>query len=157
MQNIRIIEIPKCKMVSSGIGFLGEEKFDRFNSWFSQLPPSFYSKDFLFWDAAANGLHWLYLYEDDLNVPSEFEIIDFRGGLYAVATDIDQQTDIEAMDATKDEFLHANGFERDYSRPGLGHIITPPQAAAILKYHQMDYFTPIRIKNGDTQIDSSNV
>ena len=38
MQPIRIIEIPDCKMVSSGIGMFGQEKFDRFDKWFSSLP-----------------------------------------------------------------------------------------------------------------------
>jgi hypothetical protein len=31
------------------------------------------------------------MYEDGMNVPNEFEIIDFQGGLYAIATDIDQK------------------------------------------------------------------
>jgi hypothetical protein len=31
METVRIIEIPDCKMVSSGIGMFGEEKFDSFN------------------------------------------------------------------------------------------------------------------------------
>lgn len=34
------------------------------------------------------------MYEAGMNVPEEFEIIDFQGGVYAVATDIDQQTDL---------------------------------------------------------------
>lgn len=37
------------------------------------------------------------LYEDEINVPNEFEIIDFQGGLNAVATDIDQKTDKELI------------------------------------------------------------
>ena len=52
-----------------------------------------------------------------MEVPGEFDIIDFTGGLYAVATDIDQQTGTEAMGRAVDEFLDANGFERDPSFP----------------------------------------
>jgi AraC family transcriptional regulator len=37
MELVRIYEIPDCKMVSSGIGMFGEEKFERFNNWFSSL------------------------------------------------------------------------------------------------------------------------
>lgn len=40
---------------------------------------------------------WLYRYRDGMEVPQEFEIIPFSGGFYAVATDIDQQTDTAAM------------------------------------------------------------
>lgn len=28
MQNVRVYEMPDCKMVSSGIGMFGEEKFE---------------------------------------------------------------------------------------------------------------------------------
>ena len=33
METVRIYEIPDCKMVSSGIGMFGEEKFTNFNKW----------------------------------------------------------------------------------------------------------------------------
>ena len=112
MQAVRIIEIPDCKMVSSGVGMFGEEKFERFVQWFTSLPYSMYSKDFL---TFANdekgefaGLLWYYMYEEDMDVPAEFDIVDFKGGLYAVTTDIDQKTDIAAMDAAVDQFLHDN-------------------------------------------------
>lgn len=43
-------------------------------------------------------------YDEHFVVPNEFEIIDFNGGLYSVATDINQQTDVETMDKEADEF-----------------------------------------------------
>ena len=144
MQSIRIYEMPACKMVSSGIGLFGEEKFERFNEWMSAQKRSMFPKDFLFWD--NSGFHWLYMYDESLNVPSEFEIIDFQGGLYAVATDIDQQTDNELMKTEVDKFLNENGFERDLSRSELGNIITSPLVQKTLGYEQMDYYTPIKAK-----------
>lgn len=144
MQSIRIYEMPACKMVSSGIGMFGEEKFERFNEWMSAQKRSMFPKDFLFWD--NSGFHWPYMYDEGLNVPSEFEIIDFQGGLYAVATDIDQQTDNELMKIEVDKFLNENGFERDLSRSKLGNIITSPLAQQTLGYEQMDYYTPIKAK-----------
>jgi len=96
MQAIRIVEIPDCKMVSSGVGMFGEENFTAFNAW-----------------------------------------------RCAVHTDIDQQTDIEAMDKELHAFLQEHGFAQDTSRRRMGNIITPPQAAEILGYHQMDYYMPI--------------
>jgi len=149
MQSIRIYEMPDCRMVSSGIGMFGEEKFDQFEAWFTAQPRSIFPKDFLMYDQDASGekgFHWLYLYEENMDVPEIFRVIDFKGGLYAVVTDIDQQTDSAAMRREVDEFLAANGFERDPSRAELGNIITPPEAHEIMGYEQMDYYTPIRAK-----------
>lgn len=142
MQSIRIIEIPKCKMVSSGTGMFGQEKFDKFMDWFSSLPKTIYPKDFLCED--GEGLCWLYLYDESFVIPKEFDIIDFEGGLYSVATDIDQQTNVGAMDKDVDEFLEKSGFIRDESRPKMGNVITSPIANAVLNYNQMDYYTPIK-------------
>lgn len=142
MQAIRIIEIPDCKMVSSGIGMFGEENFTAFNAWFSSFPRTKDARDFA--AEAPGGVEWLYIYEEGMSIPQQFDIVDFRGGLYAVNTDIDQQTNVVAMDKALHEFLHANGFEQDKSRRRMGNIITPPQAAEILGYHQMDYYMPIR-------------
>ena len=149
MRGIRIIEIPDCKMVSSGVGMFGEENFTAFHDWFSALPRPIFPRDYLFWDdsAAPNGavgFHWLVYYEPWMQPPSEFALIDFEGGLYAVATDIDQQTDIPALDAERDAFLAENGLQVDASRPRLGNVTTTPAANAILGYNQMDYFTPVR-------------
>ena len=103
-----------------------------------------YPKDFLFWQ--ENGFHWIYMYEDGMQVPTSFNMIDFPGGLYAVATDIDQQTDSELMKSNVDEFLNNNGFIRDESRSELGNIITTPAIHEILGYEQMDYYFPIKAK-----------
>lgn len=149
MQSIRIYEMPDCKMVSSGIGMFGEEKFNIFDEWLSSQKRGLFPKDFLF--GTEEGFVWLYMYEDELNVPSGFEIIDFQGGLYAVATDIDQKTDRELMNAEIDKFLSDNGFERDASRLELGNIITPPLAKKIMGYEQMDYYIPIKAKSNTSQ------
>lgn len=142
MQNVRIVEIPNCKMVSSGTGMFGEETFHGFNRWFSGLPKSIYPKDFLYHN--GDGFCWLYLYEPGLEVPAEFEIVDFQGGLYAVTTDIDQQTDVDAMAAERSAFLQENGLIEDSSRFPLGNIITSHRASEALGYEQMDYYTPIK-------------
>lgn len=86
------------------------------------------------------------MYEDGMEVPKEFEIIDFKGGLYAAATDIDQKTDKELMDTEIDKFLSENRFERDTSRSELGTIITSQLAKKIMGYDQMGYDIPIKPK-----------
>ena len=144
MQKVRIIEIPRCKMVSSGLGMFGEENFTSFCEWFSGLPRSIYPKDFLY--AQGEQLCWLYVYDAALDVPQGFDIIDFEGGLYSVATDIDLQTDMDEMDREVLEFLDQNGFVPDESRFKLGNVITSPAAYKTLGYHQMDYYLPIKPK-----------
>ena len=144
MQYVRIYEMPACKMVSSGTGMFGEGSFQLFDEWLSSQKRGLFPKDFLF--GTEEGFVWLYLYEDGMDVPGEFEIIDFPGGLYAVATDIDQKTDKKLMDTEIDKFLNENGLERDVSRSELGNIITSPLAKEILGYEQMDYYIPIKAK-----------
>lgn len=136
--------MPPCKMVSSGKGMFGEGNFPLFEEWFSSQKRSLFPKDFLYGE--EDGFVWLYLYEDGMTVPPELEIIDFQGGLYAVATDIDQRTDKDRINAEMEQFLGENGFERDTSRPELGNIITSPLAQKILGYEQMDYYIPVKAK-----------
>jgi AraC family transcriptional regulator len=147
MQSVRIIEIPDCKMVSSGRGMFGEEKFDGFAAWFSSLPRTLYSMDFLSFSydekGEFNGMVWYYVY-DGVNAPDGYDIVEFKGGLYAVTTDIDQRTDIAVMDTAIHEFLATNHLEQDLSRPRLGHIISTPSAQKALGYNQMDYFMPVK-------------
>ena len=144
MQTVRMLEMPDCKMVTSGKGMFGEEAFDAFDAWFSTLKRGLFPKDFLIGD--ETGFTWLYMAEDGLDVPDRFQVIDFQGGLYAVTPGIDKQTDHEKRNAEVDLFLAQHGLERDPSRPEMGHIITSPTARDILGYEQMDYYTPVRKK-----------
>lgn len=148
MEMVRIYKIPECKMVSSGIAMWGEGKLERFDKWFSSFPRSVFPKDFLFWDGewdVSGGFHWIYIHEEGMNVPDEFEIINFKGGLYAVVTGIDEQPNADRKEILN-EFIKEKGFEIDNSRYELGNIITPPSAYKILGYNQMDYYTPIKAK-----------
>lgn len=91
-----------------------------------------------------DGFTWLYMFDDGMSILSEFEIIDFQGGLYAVATDIDQKTDMDFINAEVHKFLDENGFKCDDSGPKLENIITSPFAHEIMGYDQMDYYFPIK-------------
>lgn len=144
MQSVRIYEIPDCQMVSSPVGMFGQETFDAFGVWMTTQPRPVFPHDFLTWDAQEQGFRWLYLYKDGMDVPAPMQIINFKGGLYAVATDVDQQTDKPAMDKAVADFLVQNHLVRDDSRPEMGNIITPPAARDILGYEQMDYYYPVK-------------
>jgi AraC family transcriptional regulator len=96
-------------------------------------------------DSLRGGFVWYYMYAEGMQVPEGFEIVDFPGGLYAVATDIDGQENSTAIGAIK-AFLTKKGcFVEDTTRQELGNIITPPSAAKAMGYSQMDYYTPVRI------------
>lgn len=144
MESVRIYSMPACRMVSSGRGMFGDGVLETFDEWFSSFPREMFPKDFLWFD--GQGFVWFYIYSEGMEVPSQFEIVNFPGGLYAVATgkDNDEEACQAAMNAV-DAFIAANGFEKDPDRVQMGNIITPPEAAKVLGYEQMDYYVPIRI------------
>lgn len=145
MENVRVYEIPACKMVSSPCAMFGEGKLEAFADWFDQFERSAFPKDYLFFDAAQGGFTWYYIHDAGMSVPEAFDIVEFPGGLYAVATDVDGQSDEPARSAIR-AFLERNPcFEPDPNREPLGNIITPPSASRAMGYNQMDYYTPIRV------------
>jgi len=148
MQTVRVYEIPACRMVSSGSGMFGDGVLEPFMEWMEKQPHPIFPRDFLSFD--GRGFVWFYLYEEGMEVPEPFEIIDFPGGLYAVATGIDgDEADGNDAKAAIDRFIEESGcFERDMGRAELGNIITPPQAQQAMGYCQMDYYTPIKRKIG---------
>lgn len=143
MENVRIYEMPACRMVSSACGMFGDGKLERFSEWFSTLPVTMFPRDYLWFDAARGGFVWYYMYSEGMDVPDEFEIVDFPGGLYAVVTGVDGQDNSGEMRETE-TFIRTHGFERDESRQPLGNIITPQAAQERLGYCQMDYYTPVK-------------
>jgi len=144
MEYVRIYDFPACKMVSSGdFSPWGNERCRAFEAWFSNLPhTSPYPLDFLKEGSELGSLCWTYLLQDGMDVPPEFEVIDFPGGLYAVVCGIDQKT-TKSTWRERDKFLKEHGFERNPDLPEFGHILAPPD---VLGYGQMDYWYPIRKK-----------
>lgn len=146
MQPIRIYDMPPCKMVASPVGMFGEPALDAFNAWMEEQPRSMFPRDFLTYDdsdPAHPGFRWYFLYEDGRSLPEGAQLVDFPGGMYAVATSIDQRTDKEAMNAAVADFLREKGLMIDPERRELGNIITSPAVQRILGYEQMDYYYPV--------------
>lgn len=147
MQAIRIYDMPRCKMVASPVGMFGDTALEDFDAWMSAQPRCMFPRDFLTWDdsdPAHPGFRWYYLYEEGMALPEGAAVVDFPGGMYAVATGVDQRTDKPAMDAQVAEFLAANGLEADPNRCELGNIITSPAVRAVIGYEQMDYYYPVQ-------------
>lgn len=146
MQPIRIYDMPPCQMVASPAAMFGEPALDAFNAWMETQPRSMFPRDFLTFDdsdPAHMGFRWYFMYEEGMSLPEGVQLADFPGGLYAVATGIDQRTDKEAMNAAVADFLRENGLMIDPDRRELGNIITSPAVLRILGYEQMDYYYPV--------------
>lgn len=146
MQGVRVYHMPASRMVSSGRGMFGDGVLEAFSEWFSAQPRGMFPKDYLWFD--GQGFVWYYVYEEGMEVPEKYEIVDFPGGLYAVATGKDNDSEsYEAVMAELNAFIASSGcFDKDPDRAELGNIITPPEAATVLGYEQMDYYMPIRLK-----------
>lgn len=146
MQPIRIYDMPPCQMIASPVGMFGEPALENFCAWLDDQPRRMFPRDFLTWDdsdPAHPGFRWYFLYEAGLTFPDGAEVVDFPGGMYAVATGIDQRTDKEGMNAAVAEFLRENGLMLDAARRELGNIITSPAVKDVLGYEQMDYYYPV--------------
>lgn len=142
---VRIYHMPDCKMVSSGDGQFGQENFTRFDEWFSQQTVfPIYPFDFLRDGDEPGTLNWNYVYDERMDVPDEFEIVDFKGGYYAVITGIDG-ADTAAAYEIRDKYLEEHGLQPDESRPAFGHILSGYELIKeSLGAGQMDYWLPVK-------------
>lgn len=157
MERFRIIELPSCKMVSSGCSaekdpFAPGGLLNRFGSWWSEVDRErkdrFFPRDFMWYDREKKGLVWYYAVSGDLAGTGGFEIVDYEGGLYAsaVARDGDDLDGQNVYSAIKQWVKDGGCFQLD-ERPGhydMFHIITSGSARAVLGYHQLEIFVPIR-------------
>lgn len=147
MEHIRLIHFPNCRMVTSGTGFFGDENFTQFEKLLAAEAGKYpYPLDFL--TGNEHGMEWLYLYREGMDTFG-MEVIDFRGGLYAVVCGIDAQSNAEEMAATA-VFMEKHGLVRDNNRLDMGHIIGNTETQTVLGYEQMDYWTPVK-KKEDTK------
>lgn len=124
----------------------GEPAMHAFEAWMSAQPRTLFPRDFLAFDStdpAHPGFRWYFQHDTSMTLPEGATLVDFPGGMYAVATGIDQQIDKLAMDAAVAEFLRQRGLQIDTNHQELGNIITSPAVKALLGYAQMDYYYPV--------------
>lgn len=159
MEGIRIIELPKCKMVSSGYAddgnpFKEEGKLMTFSRWWSALDEKrtdkFFPRDFMWFDREKKRFVWYYALPDSMTDTSGYDVVDFEGGLYAAHISKDGgESDGECVYAGIKEWVAQSiCFELD-ERPGhydVFHITTPKKAAELMGYSQLDIYVPIRPK-----------
>lgn len=141
MQNIRILEIPPMKAVYSG-PLTDGEKFERFNSWFSEyhatLKNELYPRDFMWYNERIGAQEWFYALPAGANADeiTDFEIVDLPSGLFAVAScldaDLDQAADwLKTREALLEWASKSERFEPYRNAPGkperypMFHIVSP--------------------------------
>lgn len=151
--DVRIMLLPACKMVSSGYGFFGEEKFDRFDRWFSEL--SYHGsytweipRDFLWYDPEKGSSVWWFVKPDYDVDTQDFDIVDFEGGMYvsAVSRDGDDEDGGRVHEGIKKWIEKSDILELD-ERPGhytMCHIVTPKQIKETLGFHQLEILVPVK-------------
>jgi hypothetical protein len=142
---VRIIQLPRIKMVRSG-----NSDLDAFDRWWSAIDAkdksSLFPRDFMWFNKKTNNLEWLYALPEGVKDTGGYDVFDFPGGLYAVAACKDEGSDIERTNKIIHDWIkRSEFFEEDETntRYDMGHIITPKNAKNIMGHHQMDLFVPI--------------
>ena len=100
----------------------------------------------MYYDEQTKKMVWNYALPPDMEDAGGFDIIDYPGGLYAVAISIDgdenNKGDGEQVYAEMKKWIKDSGvFETD-ERPGhytMFNIVTPDAAYDVLGYRQIGY------------------
>ncbi|MFV0394409.1 MAG: hypothetical protein ACK5LC_08430 [Coprobacillaceae bacterium] len=159
MSGIRIVELPKCRMVTSGYShdenpFIENGTLMRFEKWWStydkERTDKWFARDFMMYDRSKQALVWFYAIPDNVNIDCEFEVIDFEGGIYASAVSIDgnDEDGERVFKEVKDWIHNSKSFELD-ERDGhydLFHVITSQKIQKAMGYSQLEIYVPIKIK-----------
>ena len=151
---VRVIRLPACKMVTSGMDtgapFAPGGKLSRFDAWFSRIDSAgaFMPCDFLWYDEDARGMEWWFVYAEGMDTAG-FDIVDFPGGLYAAAISVDgdDADGTRVYEGIKSWIEKVGCFSLD-ERPRhrtMFHVPTPPAAKEAMGFHQLDVFVPIKI------------
>jgi len=152
--DIMIVRIPKFRAVTSGeMSF--EDVFWKFQIWQEAhndfyKPIIFDAPDFL---CENNGrLEWIWRIKDEITDADVFpyEIIEHPGGLYAAAASIDGDDESGNKVMQKiEKWLEKTNFIIDDSRATSVHMIyVDDEIRKGLGYHQQNFYTPIKLKNG---------
>jgi hypothetical protein len=108
----------------------------------------FYPRDFMYYDADARELVWLYPYPAGKEETVIYDAVDFKGGLYAAAIsrDGDDLDGERAVHQIKEWIRTTEYFQIDENseRHELFHVITTDPAFEKMGYRQLDIYVPIK-------------
>ncbi len=152
---VRIIQINPFKAFSSGLDNI-DNVMGTFQQWQKKhnhlVKKLIYgAPDFLWFEEDMRAV-WIWAVEDWITEADvePYEIIEFKGGLYAASMSVDGDDDINGRvyEGIK-KWLKTSGFELD-ERPGhrtLCHMVNPnDEITAALGYHQLDIYVPIKVR-----------
>lgn len=151
--DIMIVRIPKFRAVTSGLISFEELFGGEFEPWQEAhnhlfKPVIFDAADFLC--EKGGKVEWIWALGDDVTKAdvSPYEIIEYPGGLYAVAVSVDGDGESNNQVRNKTErWLERTNFVIDKERGLMGHMIyVDDEIKEGLGYHQMNLYTPIKLK-----------
>lgn len=152
--DIIIVKIPKFRAVTSGLVTFEELFGGGFGEWQEThnhlfKPVIFNCPDFLY--GKDGKAEWIWAIKDELTEVDTlpYKIIEYPGGLYAVAVSVDG--DGESHDKVRrktEKWLESTNFIIDGERELMGHMIYPlDEIKAGLGYHQMNLYAPIKLRS----------
>lgn len=151
--DIMIVRIPKFRAVTSGLLTFEELFGGDFGSCQEAhghlfKPIIFDSPDFL---SGKDGMvTWMWALKDEVTEDDThpYEIIEYSGGLYAVAVSVDGDGESYNRVRSKTEkWLESTNFIIDNDRELMGHMIyVDDEIKEGLGYHQMNLYAPIKLK-----------
>ena len=153
---VRIIQINPFRAFSSGLDTI-DNVMGTFQQWQEEhnhlVKKLIYgAPDFLWFEEDMRAV-WIWAVEDWVTEADvePYEIIEFKGGLYAAAMSVDGDDDINGRvyEGIK-KWLESSGFELD-EQPGrrtLCQMVNPTdEIKAALGYHQLDIYVPIKVRS----------
>jgi len=159
LQNMRVIEIPPFRAVSSGPdtfgNFFGQGGFNQWLTAHGHLVRDllYANPDFLWHEGDdIDRSVWIWAIKDDVTAAdtAPYEIIEFEGGMYLVATaDEDDPRDLnETVRGMMKWIKNSKVFESDH-RPGhcgMCHMVGCGAVQQALGFAQQEIFLPVRRK-----------
>jgi len=151
METVKIITLPKCRIVTSGEG---DQK--KFNKMWSELDQKrkdkFFPRDFMFFNEKTQKTVWLYAVEEWVteNDTKGYEIINFEGGIYAtgIAPQKPYEEALKVYNVIQDWVNSSKAFALDVNekRPQLWHVVGTSLTDKALGYRQIEIFVPIKLR-----------
>ena len=155
LNGLRIIEIPDFRAVSSGSQpfdkLFGEGEFDKWMNANDHLRRDcFYADADFMWHEQDGYATWIWAVKDNVTAAdcAPYELIEFKGGMYAVATaDENDGADLSEVYNGMTKWIENSGvFEMDGPpRYGMGHMVGVGLTKA-LGWAQQEIFLPIKHK-----------
>lgn len=153
LHNMRVIEIPKFRAVSSGVKYMSE--MEAFDSWVNRhqhllQKHVFEPLDFL-WHEDDKSV-WIYAINDDVTEAETdpYEIIEFPGGIFLVATGDERDIDDlnETVGCMYTWINNSDVFEYgDFPKSGMCNMPNPSGTIVkALNIAQQQVFLPLKFR-----------